>query len=505
MTAFDVPMPWHSTSQPPVVILGASRTGVATARFLNALGVACLLSDAQPIKPAFESDVAELQARGVQVEWGGHAQAQGAQQALVVVSPGLKPSTPLLQALQAQQCTLTSDVALALRFLQDFRPAQKTVAITGTNGKTTTTMLLTHVLNALHSNLGDPLARTQTAIACGNVGIAVFDVLHQAQSANQWPEVLVFEISSAQWHYAQSLLPHGWPWTVALLSGFEADHLDWHGSLDAYAAAKIALFPKAQHVVLPVGCSLNEPIQSVLSSKTRCILAGPESSGADLVFQAQSPFELILQNDTALASLANWTLAGAHNRQNAAMAAWTAWLLCQPSHQALSDALCRFPGVAHRLERFALPQADILVFNDSKSTTPGATMTALKALQEDACRSHRPLHLLMGGRDKNTPLDELALALQEAACHWRLTIWLYGEAAQRFADALSPLAGQPLRVNCQDGFQAAVSGAFAMALTELPDKPVILLSPACASFDEFSDYEARGRAFKRLAAENIKA
>ncbi|MEB3207035.1 MAG: cyanophycin synthetase, partial [Vampirovibrionales bacterium] len=198
-------------------------------------------------------------------------------------------------------------------------------------------------------------------------------------------------------------------------------------------------------------------------------------------------------------------LAGGHNRQNAAMAAWTAWALFQPSHQALSDALCRFAGVEHRLERLVVPQADMVVFNDSKSTTPGATMTALKALQEDASLGQRPLHLLMGGRDKNTPLDELALLLQQAACHWRLTIWLYGEAAQRFADALHPLAGEHLRVNCRQGFQVAVSDAFAMALSALPEKPVIVLSPACASFDEFSDYEARGRAFKRLVSEKLTA
>ncbi|MEB3244976.1 MAG: UDP-N-acetylmuramoyl-L-alanine--D-glutamate ligase [Vampirovibrionales bacterium] len=507
-----------ATQSAPVVVIGASKTGLATTRFLLAQGIPCLLSDgasqANDTNP--QSLVVNLAESGtgeanplslLAQESGTHAKALAQSNALVVMSPGIKPSSALVQQLIAQNCTLTSDVMLALDYIAANQLPIETIGITGTNGKTTTTLLTQHLLSQAGLN----------AIACGNVGTPVFEAL--LYDAQHKPNVLIVEASSYQLYYGNLAAPQGWPWCAAALTGFEADHLDWHGNLQAYADAKLTLFKQARSIISLKSCALHDALKHALQKRL------PEGAfwqtfSADAYCGQQAAEHLTIAlspKDELKLPLAEFKLPGAHNLQNLAMAAFCAGVVLKQAGQtneqiaqAFTRAMGLFNGVEHRLEPIELPAAVIRpsgkpalrVFNDSKSTTPGATITALNALQTVEAGS--PLILLMGGRDKLTPLAELNQRLIELSKLRPVAVIAYGEAAERFMQELSPPQSSYTLTQSQDLFSATQSG-LKLALTPSSIEsaqnpgtpcPVLVLSPACASFDAFKNFEDRGTQFK---------
>jgi UDP-N-acetylmuramoylalanine--D-glutamate ligase len=387
-----------------VLVVGMARSGVAARAALEARGVEVAAADRAL---GNDDDLALLE--GVE---------------LVVKSPGVPGQAPLPAAARERGIPVWSEIELGARLLPN-----PLVAVTGTNGKTTTSELLGHILDA-------PVA--------GNVGRALTELVDRVE-----PEAtIVCEVSSFQLEDVHELAP-----VVAVLLNLEPDHLDRHGTFEAYRAAKLRVFERARTAVVPRGF-------------------GPVPGDATrLEFAADDPLP------------AEPLIPGAHNRENAAAATAAARAL-GVDDETIAAGLRTFPGVAHRLELVA-ERGGVRFVNDSKATNTAAARRALAAY--DA-----PLHLILGGRAKGETFDELAEAIAAANV---VAAYLIGEAAAELATALG-YAGVPFLL------ATTLARAVAEAASAARRGDVVLLSPACASYDQFRDFEQRGEEFRRLV-ENL--
>jgi UDP-N-acetylmuramoylalanine--D-glutamate ligase len=338
---------------------------------------------------------------------------------LVVKNPGVPGERPLLQAARAHGIPVWSEVELGYRLLAP--GGTKFVGVTGTNGKTTTTELLGAIFRA---------AGRDVEVA-GNVGTPLTSV----RSA-EW---VVCELSSFQLEDV-----HEFACDVAVLLNLEPDHLDRHGSFEAYRDAKLRILERARARIVPRGLGLD----------------GTEFAAGDAL-----PAEPLLR--------------GAHNRENAA-AATAAARAAGLGDEAIAEALRSFPGVPHRLEPVG-ERDGVRFVNDSKATNVAAALRALAAYADE------PVHVILGGSLKDEDFAPLAAAIGTNV----RSIHLIGEATDQLAAALGDRAFE------RDGtLDAAVQHAIDLA--EPGD--VVLLSPACASYDQFENFEQRGEAFRRLVS-----
>ena len=339
---------------------------------------------------------------------------------VLVKSPGVPGESALPTAARERGIPVWSEIELGARLLDN-----PLVAVTGTNGKTTTAELLGHMLGA-------PVA--------GNVGRALTDLVGLAEPGIP----IVCEVSSFQLEDVDEFAP-----VVAILLNLEPDHLDRHGSLEAYRAAKLRVFEHAETAIVPRGFG---PIPG---------------EGRRIEFAGDDPLP------------AEPLIPGAHNRENAAAATAAARAL-GVGDEAIAEALRTFPGVAHRLELVA-ERGGVRFVNDSKATNTAAARRALTAY--DA-----PLHLILGGSLKGESFEAFAEAVARANVS---TAYLVGEAAEPLSVALGD-AG--IRFVLATTLERAVSEAASAA----GPGEVVLLSPACASYDQFRDFEHRGEEFRRL-------
>jgi UDP-N-acetylmuramoylalanine--D-glutamate ligase len=325
--------------------------------------------------------------------------------------------------------------------------------VTGTNGKTTTSELLGHI----HREAGMPVA------VAGNVGTAAASLVGSVA-----PDATVIcEASSFQLEDTELFAPE-----AAVLLNLAEDHLDRHGTFEDYTRAKLQAFARQGNDDVAVHpCDLG--IEDLGGCARRvCFGTGPDAELADRAGQ-------LWWADEALMPVGEISLRGAHNRENA-MAAAAVALARGVEADAVRTALRSFPGVPHRLESVAVRDG-VLYVNDSKATNVTSTLMALRSFEEQ-------LHLILGGQSKG---GGFAALRDEVSRHCR-GLYLIGEAAAEIAADLEP-AGVPLTRS--GTLEAAVDAARAAAR---PDE-VVLLSPACASFDQFRDFEARGDAFRALA------
>jgi UDP-N-acetylmuramoylalanine--D-glutamate ligase len=333
--------------------------------------------------------------------------------------------TPLVEAARARGIPVWSELELGARLL-----GNPIVGVTGTNGKTTTSELLGVMLGA-------PVA--------GNVGRALCDLDGRIEPG----EVVVCEVSSFQLEDIHEFRPH-----VAVLLNLEPDHLDRHGSIDAYRAAKLRIFEnqgEGDMAVVPVGFD-------DVPGRARRIEFEPSD---ELPAEPRIP--------------------GAHNRENAAAATAAARVL-GIGNARIAEALESFPGVAHRLEPVA-EAGGVRYVNDSKATNTAAARRAVAAYDE-------PLHVILGGRGKGESYTELALDMAGRVRR----AYLIGETAKEIGTALE-LAG--VEHELSGDLETAVRSA---ARNAQPGE-IVLLAPACASYDQFHDFEERGEAFRRIVAE----
>jgi UDP-N-acetylmuramoylalanine--D-glutamate ligase len=438
-----------------VLVVGLARTGLVTALFAAGYGATVTATDEKT-----ESDLGEAATRlreaGVKLELGRHSDATFLAQDLIVLSPGVPVKLAPVALARSRGVTVWSEIELAWRFLRG-----KLVAITGSNGKTTTTSLVAHILKT---------AGIQTFVG-GNIGVPLLSLVESSVDSS----VTVAEISSFQLEAIEAFRPE-----IGVLLNLTPDHLDRHASFEEYAAAKLRMFENQ----LDRDCAvLNADDPEVTRrmpsrqqvfwfSRQKRVAAGAFLRDGQIIFRQEG-------SEVALARRDRIALRGEHNVENV-LAACTAAYLAGATPAAIASGVKTFQGVEHRLE-FVAEIGGVKFYNDSKATNVDATQKAIEAFPE-------PLIVILGGKDKGSPYTPLAKPLRE---HARLVI-LIGAAAEKIAADLG------------DAVETAHAGSLdrAVQLASERARPghVVLLAPACSSFDQFENYEERGRIFKELVA-----
>ena len=445
--------------QDEVAVLGLARSGRAVAELLLDEGYSVYASDAAS-GAGLTDTVDALRAKGASVGVGGHDLNRIAHSSLVVLSPGIPPNAPPVKTARDAHVPIVSEVEVALDFLE----GSKFIAVTGTNGKTTTTALIAHILRALG----------KSAVPAGNIGMPLSTIAQKAEK----PEWVALEMSSFQLHDTPGIKP-----LVGVLTNLSPDHLDRYASVNEYYADKAKLFAnaddKSRWVVNADDPASLEMTRSVKGKHSFFSLKSP----ADACFDTRSLMLKAMGKD--LIPRADLSLIGSHNVANA-LAASLAVMLADPSvtksnaRAAIAEALRTFPALAHRLERVAEVNG-VRWINDSKATNVSSTKVAVEGME-------RPTILLLGGRHKGESYAPLAHAIRKNVKR----VIAYGEAAPIIA---SDLKGVTKIESLGSDFEEVVAAARSAAA---PGEN-ILLSPACSSYDMFNDYEERGERFRRLA------
>ncbi len=432
----------------PYLIVGLARSGVAAALTLRARGEEVIGCDAGARSdPALAAAAERLSEAGVEVhlDASGDAIAALSEARALVKSPGVPGSAPIVAAARARGLPILGEVELAWRLLEN-----EFVAVTGTNGKTTTTEWIGHI----HREAGLPVE------VAGNVGTAATSLIGAAP-----PEAtIVCEVSSFQLEDTIAFAPE-----VAVLLNLAPDHLDRYDSYEDYVAAKMRIFANQtgdDFAVAPTGLA-------GLRGEAQEIRFG-DAPGADLAYAAGE----LSWRGTPLLPAGEISLPGEHNRANA-MAAAAACLARGIDPEAVAQGLRSFAGVAHRLETIRTRRG-VAYVNDSKATNVASTIVALRSYAQG-------VHLIAGGRGKQQDFSPLAPLVAERCA----AVYLIGEAAPQIAQALQP-AGVPLRRlgELEPALRAAAQAA--------QPGDTVLLSPACASYDQYKDFEARGANFRAL-------
>ena len=437
-----------------VLVVGLGKSGVAAAFFLADRGAKVTVSDAKS-EAQLEKQIPALLDRGIALETGTHNERTFRDQDLIVVSPGVPSDQPQLQHARALGIPVIGEVELAYRFLQD-----KVIAITGSNGKTTTTTLAGEILNK----------SGKKTLVGGNIGTPVISLVGQSSPEH----LLVLEISSFQLETIQQFKP----WIAAILN-ITPDHLDRHHTFQAYIDAKARIFENQQAGDFGL-LNLDDPTSAALKDKVKGTLywfsrRQPVENGTYL-----SQDQIVFRNsghETPVLPISEIQLKGAHNLENVLAAVCVGMLAgCEP--QQVRRAVAEFGGVEHRLEPAGNVRG-VAYYNDSKATNVDATIKALEAFPGN-------IHIILGGKDKDSDYTVLTSLLRERT----KSAYLIGAAAEKIASQI------------QGATRIVHSGTLDRAVRQASEAAapgdIVLLAPACASFDQFENYEQRGRVFKEL-------
>jgi UDP-N-acetylmuramoylalanine--D-glutamate ligase len=442
-----------------VLVVGLGKSGLAAALFLRRQGAQVTVSDVRSAE-SLAKDIPALLEEGIMVEAGGHGLLTFRRQDLIVVSPGVPLDTPELEQVRKFGLPIIGELELAARFLKG-----KILAITGSNGKTTTTALA-----------GAILAEGKLpALVGGNIGVPVVSLIEES-AEDTWS---VLEVSSFQLESTEEFRP-----AIAVILNITPDHLDRHGSFENYARAKERIFARQQksdHVVLNAD---NARTAEAAARATGVVhwfsLEHPVRRGAwvedGYVVYRGAPEGEIEQ----VMPLNKIPLKGEHNVENV-LAAVCAARLAGVAVEPIRRAIEKFQAVEHRLEYVATVQG-VEFYNDSKATNVDATAKALGAFAAG-------IHLILGGKDKGSDYTVLSDLLRERV----RAVYTIGSAAAKIE---SQLRGVVSIRSCET-LRSAVDAAAGAA----HPGEVVLLAPACSSFDQFENYEHRGRVFKELVSQ----
>jgi UDP-N-acetylmuramoylalanine--D-glutamate ligase len=431
----------------PYLIVGLARSGVAAALALRARAEQVIGVDA-----GTPSGAASLREAGVDVHLGepdGVEYLDGVR--AVIKSPGVPSEAPLITAARGRGFPVLGELELAWRML-----ANEFIAVTGTNGKTTTAELIGHI----HRRAG------LAAAVAGNVGTAVSSLAGSLAGDS----VIVCEASSFQLEDTLAFAPE-----AAVLLNITPDHIDRHKTLEAYTAAKLLVFAHQDAGDIAV-------LPSALAPGVEDGAGSRVEFGRDPEATLREREGLLLWRGEPLMAVGEIALRGAHNVENAMAAAAVCLARGLPS-EAVRDGLATFGGVRHRLVEVATLDG-VLYVNDSKATNVASTLGALEAF------AGRPVHLIAGGQGKGQDFSALAEVVGQRCAG----VYLIGEDAPAIAVALGA-AATPI-FDCAE-LERALGEAREAAIAG----DVVLLSPACASFDQFGDFEARGERFRELVKE----
>ncbi len=436
-----------------VLVVGLAKTGVATSLFCAARGAEVTATDARGENEIGDA-IVQLRAAGVNLELGGHREDTFLRQDLIVPSPGVPADAPLLRAARAKGVTIWSEIELAGRFMNG-----RLIGITGSNGKTTTTSLIEHILK----NAGFP------TILAGNIGTPLISRIEQTNDDT----VTVAELSSFQLELIETFRPN-----ISVFLNLTPDHLDRHHTFEEYGAAKARIFrnqKEADSAVLNADDPASTPYaptrpQVYWFSRKQRVAQGAFVRDNQIVFRQNG-------EEMAVLKLQEIPLVGAHNVENV-LAAVTTTRIAGANPAAIAKGVRSFAGVEHRLE-FVAEVGGVRYFNDSKATNVDATLKALDAFPGR-------ILIILGGKDKGSDYTVLRKPLREKA----ILALLIGAAADKIEKQIEG--------------SVAIEGAGtierAVEIASHAARPgdVMLLAPACASFDQFQNFEHRGRVFKDL-------
>ena len=431
-----------------VLVVGLAKSGLATAGLLRRLGAEVVVNDAKPLEG--NEEAAELQAQGVEVIGGGHPSdllKRGFD--FIVKSPGIPYSNPLIAKAVAANSTIWTEIELA-----GIISEAPIIAITGSNGKTTTTTLLYHMLN---------IGKKKPLIA-GNIGTVACTVAEEAKS----DEVMVLEASSFQLAGTENFKPK-----IAIFTNLYEAHLDYHGSIDEYLEAKLQvarnqtmddflIYNDEQEVV-------SRSVEFLPSQKVPFSVEGKKTTGIsadeEWIYWLGEPFI-----ETRIIKL-----PGRHNLENI-LAATAAAILSGCEKSAIENVLSSFTGVRHRMQ-YVRELKGRTVYNDSKATNTLATKSALSSFRT-------PIVLIAGGLERGHSFEELRPYMANV----RVVVAI-GETAQRFTEFATSCGVS------QTFIASTMPDAVQIAYESSAEDDVILLSPSCASWDQYPNFEIRGDQF----------
>jgi UDP-N-acetylmuramoylalanine--D-glutamate ligase len=446
-----------------VLVVGLGKSGLAAALFLRHKGAQVTVSDIRSAE-SLAKEIPALLDEGIMVEAGGHGLLTFRRQDLIVVSPGVPLNTPELVQARNFGRPVIGELELAARFLKG-----KILAITGSNGKTTTTALAGEILK----EAGYP------TLVAGNIGVPVVGVIEESTD-DTWS---VLEVSSFQLESTEEFHPR-----IAVILNITPDHLDRHGTFENYALAKERIFA-VQDTSDSVVLNADNPRTAEAEARSHApvywfsakheVSRGAWAQNGTVVYRSapgagpEAAIETILP-------LAKISLKGEHNVENV-LAAVCAARLAGVAPSVIARAIEKFHAVEHRLEYVATVNG-VEFYNDSKATNVDATAKAVASFPGG-------IHLILGGKDKGSDYSTLSPLLHERV----RAVYTIGAAAAKIESHLRGVA----QIHSCETLAKAVSAATAAA------RPgdVVLLAPACSSFDQFENYEQRGRVFKQLVAE----
>jgi len=438
-----------------VLVVGIGKSGLAAARFLKKRGARVTVSDARPAMLIAELPM--LLDEGFMVEAGSHGLLTFRRQDLIVVSPGVPATVPELVQVRAIGMHVLGELELGAEFLQG-----EVIAITGSNGKTTTTTLVGEILKVAG----------RTTLVGGNIGRPVVELAEESTVAT-WS---VLEVSSFQLETVETFKPR-----IALVLNITPDHLDRHGSFENYAAAKarITEFQTADDFLV---LNAEDVKTQLVAAKTKAqiywfsakrqIKQGAFVHGESIFFVAKEGAK-----PEPVMPVAEIPLAGAHNVENV-LAAVCAARLAGVESAVIRMAVAAFKAVEHRLE-FVREFEGVRYYNDSKATNVDATVKAVEAFEGG-------VWLILGGKDKDSDYATMSALLRKRV----KAVLTIGSAAEKIE---RQLAGVVMIERAE-----TIERAVALAHEKASAGDVVLLAPACASFDQFENYEHRGRVFKGL-------
>ena len=439
-----------------VLVVGLARTGIATALFCANRGAMVTATDARGAGELGES-VGKLRAPEVKLELGGHSADILRGQQLVIPSPGVPADSPLLEQARAQEIPVWSEIELASRFLRG-----RLIGITGSNGKTTTTSLVAYILHC---------AGFRTVLA-GNIGTPLIAQVGETTDGT----MTVAELSSFQLELVDTFRPD-----IAVFLNLTPDHLDRHKTLNAYGRAKARIFENQtgdDRAVLNADdreSARYAPSRGQVywfSRKTE-VGQGAFVRNGKIIFREGCKEEEILD-------CRDIPLPGAHNLENV-LAATVAACLAGAQPAQIAEAVRSFAGVEHRIE-FVAEIHGVRYYNDSKATNVDATVKALEAFPGR-------IVAILGGKDKDSDYTLLRPALREKAVLALLIGAAAGKIERQIEGSVAIKRAETLENAVEFAAQTAHAG------------DIVLLAPACASFDQFENYEHRGRVFKELVRE----
>lgn len=442
-----------------VTVLGLSLSGISAAKYLVNKGAKCLISEKQEISSQDSQKISELENLGIKVETGFHYEESIARADIIVTSPGIPPHAEVYDIVKKYKKEVINDLDLA--FMETKKPF---IAITGTNGKTTTTKLISDIL----INAG------YKAPSCGNIGVPPISLIDDKV------DYFVLEISSYQIYTSKYLKPE-----IGVFLNYFPDHLEWHGGEKNYFEAKASMFIDSRS---PGWAFLNAGDKNILKLRkkipSQVCLFGKETKHNGIFIKEKSIVHKKDNKIIEIIKLQDIPLLGKHNYENI-MAAIGVTSFLGVNNDKIKSGILNFKSPEHRLE-YVEKIKGIDYYNDSKSTNCESTICALKAFD------NKKVVLIAGGRDKNTDLKNLAKAIEEKASN----VILFGEASKRFYDYFKNL---PVKIKTASSLKEAVD------LAAKTNSGPVLFSPACASFDMFKNFEERGRTFKEYVRQKASS